>query len=672
MGMEARATRDRGLFRGLSEVTFAVVQVFVGLLVVIAVCRVVMVHADSTRGSAIGARLGDRRRTIPGPRGSLLDRNGRPLARSVFSYDVHVECWGDGNLPDELAERVIAVFELHGPIGSRRRAELTRLFRLPEPARRVDLAARARRRARAGRRTHPSVWRYYWKRRLARGVRSAAILRALRELSKERIGGCRFRFDFEEAWARVYPLGAAGGHVIGMIAEGANGELNRTGLEALPVLDPGRGARWQIQRDGRGVQYANLEDKLVLASDIGLATVQTTLDSELQIAAHESLARAVAAAGARWGMLALADLASGDLLALVGSPSFDPSRRKKGDSYFPITHQALFVPGSVIKPLLISLALDAGVVRPDQEIACRGRPGERIWRLAPGRRITDDHYVGDARLDRLLIESSNIGAVRVGLLGGRRLHLQLLERFRLGDPPRLGLPLAMTRSHGRVVPMPGNVPLRRLRNPSAYGPKDYPVYTGPSLSFGYQLNIYPLTFLSAFAAVATGRLLRLHLVRSIRDAAGVAYALPTAGPGPRIISEHTVQWMRKTLARVVTDEKGTARRVSGPGVDGVIAGKTGTSFLARRGERINTASFIAFAPADRPRWICLAVLRKRDVRKFYGGKFAAPPVVEVLQHQMRLAQNRARADRAIVMVERDQETPARRTPARRVQGQGGR
>jgi cell division protein FtsI/penicillin-binding protein 2 len=234
----------------------------------------------------------------------------------------------------------------------------------------------------------------------------------------------------------------------------------------------------------------------------------------------------------------------------------------------------------------------------------------------------------------LLIESSNIGAVRVGVRGGEPLHEAMLADFRLGEAPMLGLPLpryqdertgAWRRVLGRV---PGPDRIRDYRN--------YVSYTGPSLSFGYEMLVYPLVFARAFASVVTGHRYELRLIRAFHEPGGPRVETPRAGPGLRLFDERVARWMRQTMSEVVTDPKGTARRILSDETRGVIGGKTGTAFDHNQntGERIYWASFVGFAPIDRPRYLAMGVLENRKVRSFYGGEFVAPAVSDLLLYTL--------------------------------------
>jgi cell division protein FtsI/penicillin-binding protein 2 len=210
--------------------------------------------------------------------------------------------------------------------------------------------------------------------------------------------------------------------------------------------------------------------------------------------------------------------------------------------------------------------------------------------------------------------------------GGVAFHRELLTLFGLDRVPSLGLPVNMKRdSLGMPAPIRGSLPNKyQFKEPSPYHR-----FTGPSLSMGYQYLIYPLTFGEAFCTVLTGREFRFRLVSSLEDVSGERIDLPKAGPGKRVFRPEVVRWIRDTLLRVISPD-GTGRSIAGPGVTGVIGGKTGTSFRRVGGERSYTASFAGFAPGKDPHFFAFALLQKKPAYKFYGGKYAAPAVRDLL------------------------------------------
>jgi len=641
----------------------------------LAAARLVHVHLRNGVG-AQEAKLGMSDLEIELPRARLLDRNGKALAESLFVYDIQLECWANRSFPREVAEAFVAIVEKHQELSDRERAQLMARFERPQRAK--DLWKNPQGDARSQGRH-----RYYWIRPLFKRLQDPALIRDLRafrkastisivedawdrKLDKEERRICRrdWRFDLEfvPRWKRYYPLGASASGITGILSKAKRvvviegkqriEEIDvNYGLEKQPLLSS-QGERHIALRRGltgrsgrkRALVFAPGHESLELPGEIGVRSLVTTIDSEIQEFAYEALGRAaeqvekhyadprrshsVVKPEIDWAVCFIVDLKNGDLLAATGLPSYDPNHFKAGDNLMASTHQRLFAPGSIIKPLLVALTMDRGLIRPGQTIECQGDNGGPVWRYGR-RRVTDDHLVGIVPIEILLAESSNIGAVRVGILGGPEVHSDLLALLDQGRAPRVGLPLQRymdSRRRGRVVE--GSVPSQKqLRD------RQYQYYTGPSISFGYQMNLYPLGFAQAFASLVTGHEFKVRLLDRLITAEGEVRYFPQGGPGKRVFKESTVRWTRETLKSVITHVKGTARHVAGPGVSGILAGKTGTSVTppgAPLLKRENTASFIGFWPADDPRYLAMVSIRRTGGKAFYGGLFAAPPVRDCL------------------------------------------
>lgn len=645
----------------------------------VAAARLVQIHLRHGV-QAHETRLGMSGLEIEDPRARLLDRNGKALAESLFVYDIQIECWANRSFPREVADAFVAVVEKHRDLSAKDRARLLDRFTKPHAAK--DLEANPQGDVRSKGRN-----RYYWIRPVFKGLQDPGLIADLqafrkvttiqileeawgRKLSSKERALCRrdwrFDLDFVPRWKRFYPLGPCASSITGILSKSSRAVViegkkvlqeveHNYGLEKQPMLASLGESRIRFRKGlvGRGSRkrayvFALGAQSMELPGQIGVRSLVTTIDHELQEFAYEALVRASKAVeehysdtrlartvdkpGIDWAVCYVIDLESGDLLAATGLPSYDPNHFRPGDSLLASTHQRLFAPGSIIKPLLVALAMERGVVRPGQILACQGEDGGRVWRY--GRRtITDDHPVGTVPLEQLLAQSSNIGAVKVGILGGPALHRDLLALLDQGRAPRVGLPLQRYPARYRIASLRGQVVEGSVPSDKELTDRQYKYYTGPSLSFGYQINLYPLGFAEAFATLATGREFKVRLLdRLITETGDVRY-FPQAGPGKRVFRESTVRWVRETLQKVITAERGTARHIAGPGVSGILAGKTGTS-VTRAGlgtrKRENTASFIGFWPAQEPRYLAMVSIRRTGGRAFYGGVFAAPPVRDCL------------------------------------------
>jgi cell division protein FtsI/penicillin-binding protein 2 len=321
-----------------------------------------------------------------------------------------------------------------------------------------------------------------------------------------------------------------------------------------------------------------------------------------------------------WCTLILADLDDGSILAMANRPNFDPDEPLAGDVFRSAATQAQFQPGSVIKPLFLAMCVERGLARPGERVDCNGDGGGKIWNkraFGHSRRVEDDHLVGVVDLEGVIAESSNIGAVRIGLrLGGDGLQ-SVFDTFRLGQGT--GLPLPFEAS-GRL-PLPRNMG----------HPVQLALYTGPSVCFGYEFEATPVQLLRAFATLVTGHQVELQLLGKV--VAGGDVRVPSASPnrGQQVFSPSTVAWVRGAMGETLRRERGTGRNLGDDRIRALIGGKTGTSYRRTgSGTRIYCASFVGFAPVEQPRFIAICVAQKSSTSKFYGGTFAAPAVRDLL------------------------------------------
>lgn len=601
--------------------------------------------------------LGEKLRCIEGPRGDILDRDGKVLATSRLCYDVRLEIQANEDMPPQLATDLIAALELSAPCSPERQRRIYGYLRVPKDENaRVDLWRDKTKKQRRG-------FQWMWERPIVRGLSDYATLKRLSQLANDQYlyerprkdgAGMQsyrpglFRLHFDEKWKRLQPLEESAGHIVGLpprqeplARSGAKPRSSRFagGLEAAKLLDERSKIELPERFTARGEFRAKGVGFAPLASEIPKARLLTSIDSSVQEEAFLRLAQMGRKAGADTGFLCVADIESGDILALAGWPSYDPCRPQPSEGrrkiqFLAPTHQCFFVPGSLIKPLIVMEALEKGLVHPGSLIDCRGNLSQKEYKFVTPkglvRIISDDHAGRLVPLERVLIESSNIGAVKVGMRGDRQFHIDFLRDFALRAQPRLGLPLLLQKDG---QPRQGAAPSEQTLRTGPYYERD----EGPSLSFGYALNIFPLSYLEAFVTAITGRRFHARLLTKAARPGQELQDLPEGGLGRRIFQKHHSAWLRQTLSKVVSDPGGTGRLICDKESSGWLGGKTGTSFLAnnKKGTRRYWGSFVGFAPVARPRWVAFCVLEKSPARNFYGGKYAAPVVKDILLYMKR-------------------------------------
>ncbi len=355
------------------------------------------------------------------------------------------------------------------------------------------------------------------------------------------------------------------------------------------------------RRDGSGnmllALYSGTEER------IG-RPVTLTLDARLQNFAERALERALERSGARRGTLVALDPRNGDLLAVAEVPGFDPNRFWLED---PARFRArafvdAFEPGSTLKPFTIALAIEAGLVEPDEEFDCEGGS----WQVLD-RRIHDFKPHGILTVRDILRLSSNIGAAKIAeRLGSERL-VEGLRRFGFGSRTGSGFP--------------GEAPgvLRNVGEAQAV--------ERANLAFGQGLSVTTLQLASAGAVLANGG-------RRITPRLALFEGEAVDPPGERVVSEGTAATGMEMLRDAVA--RGTGRAASL--ADHEVAGKTGTAqkvVNGRYSRDLHVASFVGVVPALNPQLV-VAVVLDEPRHGYTGGALAAPVFREVASFAVEL------------------------------------
>jgi cell division protein FtsI/penicillin-binding protein 2 len=601
------------------------------------------------KGRRSVARQRDRFEKLPLPRGTIQDRRGRVLAYDRPVVEVRAEAHarvqaGESRMPIRFADLLSTRLTAHLMADPQR---------TPADRRRIRTAIR-RRILRSKARPTPGGGYLRVEFLVATDLDSYLVLKRLLEEQEawnqrgSKLPG-RLYVNWSRQYVRTYPqreltMGPVGFHARQLVhnADGTprrdfgGGMLVRnvaTGMEGFSGLWPGamipEGVRpaWyprqgqgclrgQFIVPGRGRFYAGREVELPEPLELCC-----TLDLALQRAAQEQLQAASEAiqqaygTPESWGALTVVEVATGDVLALV---SRYPGKRQA--AFAPI--QNLFEPGSVVKPLIMALALEHGVVSWEEIFDCTPTEPHNGWRVPDTRRVIhDDHACGHLDPRGILVNSSNIGAVQVGLRLGRPGLKLYLDSYQFGHKTGIGLP-------GEQKGGPN-----KQQDLDKISERSFRVSTGPSLSFGNELTVTCVQLARAYLSLLSGRQRELRLVKAVTVADRHVEA-PAPRMGPRFLSRDTVARIRQALVGVVSEEEGaTGARVhallKSLGYEGsVLGGKTGTSTVP--GTRRRTATFVGFAPAANPRWLAVCVLRKEGADRFYGGKYAGPPAAQVL------------------------------------------
>lgn len=411
---------------------------------------------------------------------------------------------------------------------------------------------------------------------------------------------------------RVYPAGSAAGHVVGFV------DVDGEGIEGLEY-------EYDEQLTGRKgyVQYeASLKGVTILHGDIvevegepGLDLV-TTIDLSLNTVSEQACANALERTRGKRCAVVILDPDTGEILSLVVTPGFDPNDRGSLDPDSLLRRmenmavRSLFEPGSTMKLVTISAALQEGVVTPEHQFTVAPfiefedpkRPDDP-WRFVDVYRTeTEVMSVRD-----IVTRSSNVGTILVQGRLGFTSHASYLESFGFGA--------------ASGVDYSGEPAGQVNMDPSC-------TTCGPSAAIGYAVNASLLQMATAFGVVANGgEWVQPHFVAEVHGPDGTTVPDVTRR---RVLDESVAATMRSLLRGVVESERGTGKAAA---VDGyAVGGKTGTSRVYEDGQYQEDrfmASFIGMAPIDDPRLV-VAVLIEEPIDGYFGGQAAAPVFSEVM------------------------------------------
>ena len=402
--------------------------------------------------------------------------------------------------------------------------------------------------------------------------------------------------NLQKEYKRFYPAGEVTSHVIGFT------NIDDIGQEGLELaydswLAGSPGSKRVIKdRKGQTVEEVELIKESVPGNDLHL-----TIDKRLQYLAYRELKSAVGKHGARSGSVVVLDVDSGEVLAMVNQPSYnpnDPGHDTDGMRNRAVTD--VIEPGSVMKPIAVASVLENGVAKPETPVETS--PG---YTVISGHTIRDHSNYGLLDVTGVLTKSSNVGVTKLALQLEPEKMWDTYSRFGFGEATGTGFPgesAGVLRNHRRW---------RRLEQ--------------ATISYGYGISATPLQLAQAYAAIANGGKLRQPaFIQGSNNP-------PISAVDPAIAN---------AVARMLETVTGTAGTGSRAGVANYrIAGKTGTSHKASASGYAAAryvSSFAGFGPVSNPRLVCVVVINDPTGEEYYGGLVAAPLFSEVMTGAMRI------------------------------------
>lgn len=457
-------------------------------------------------------------------------------------------------------------------------------------------------------------------------------LRAYIEANK--ISGISFVEDVK----RYYPYNNLASHIIGFVGD------DNQGLEGVESIydDELSGVPGRVvsTRDSAGVESGNQYENYIEAQD-GQSVV-LTIDEEIQSYAEKHLENARIANRIEEGAAAIVmDVNTGEILAMTSKPDYDlnapfeitdaikekyPNAEKElkeleGMDYVNKFNEVIQVvrrnkavvdsyePGSTLKSVVASIALETGACTLDNHFTCGGSTKVLTHTIHCANR--KGH--GAQTFQQAVQNSCNPAFINIGQLIGKERLLDGLRAFGFFEETGIELP-------GETTGI-------------GFSKNNFTEADLATTSFGQSITVTPLQLITAVSAVANGgTLYKPQLVKEIVNSDNIVMSQNKPEVVRQVISEETSKTMCSILESVVSVGGGKNAYLAGY----KIAGKTGTSEKTPRGTQKYIASFIGFAPADDPKVACLVILDQPEIgMQYYGGTIAAPVVKNILEETLR-------------------------------------
>jgi cell division protein FtsI (penicillin-binding protein 3) len=401
-------------------------------------------------------------------------------------------------------------------------------------------------------------------------------------------------------YQRFYPAGEVTGHLLGFTKK--YDDIGQEGLELAydRWLGAQAGAKRVIQdRYGRTV-----EDVESIRAPRPGEDLITSIDLRIQYLAYRELKAAVFEQQAKGGSVVVLDVDTGEVLAMVNQPAYNPNDRDQvaASRYRNRAATDIFEPGSSIKPFIAAAGIASGRYHPDTIIDTSPGMVQIGWKKIP-----DKHNLGAIPLTTVLAKSSNVGMTKMAMTLSPQSMYQTLRAFGFGDVTGSGFPgesagLLYDASHWRKIEQ-------------------------ATISYGYGLSVTPLQLARAYSILGAGGIRRPVTLRRVDGPV----------PGERVIDEHTAHELLQMMESVVAQDGATGTRAALVGYR--VAGKTGTAWTADAGGYSSSrykASFGGVVPASHPRLAAIVVIDEPGGRLFYGGDVAAPVFANVMAGALRL------------------------------------
>ncbi|MGN6084275.1 peptidoglycan D,D-transpeptidase FtsI family protein [Trinickia sp.] len=389
-------------------------------------------------------------------------------------------------------------------------------------------------------------------------------------------------------YKRFYPEGEITAHLVGFT------NIEDEGQEGVELSDQkllsGTPGIRRVIKDRMGHVIEDVDEQVVPHNG---QDVELSIDSKIQYIAYSNLKAAVEKSKAKAGAAIVVDVRTGNVLALVNYPTYNPNDRSHltGEQLRNRALTDVFEPGSIMKPFTVSLALDLHRVTPHTLVDT----GNGKFTL-DGATITDDSANGVLDIGGVLQKSSNIGATKIAMTLKPEEMWNMYTSIGLGQAPKVGFPGAAA---GRLRPWKS---WRRIEQ--------------ATMSYGYGLSVSLFQLARAYTSIAhDGQIMPVSIFRTDQNQPAV---------GPQIFSPTTAREVRTMLESVVTKE-GTSPEAAVPGYR--VGGKSGTAYVhtAHGYDRSKyRASFVGMAPMPNPRIVVAVSIDQPTAGSHFGGYVSGP------------------------------------------------
>ncbi|PIE25415.1 MAG: cell division protein [Neptuniibacter caesariensis] len=492
---------------------------------------------------------------VPAHRGIITDRNGEPLAVSAPVATI----WADPKLTDLQHSNL---------------AKLAVLLKTNKKKLTAKLAEnRSRRFLYLQRQVTPEL---------------AAKVRALR------VPGIHVDRDYK----RYYPAAEVTTHLVGFTnLDGRGQEGLELAYEDWLKSEPGKQL---VMKDlsGRTIKHIREVQPAQHGNDI-----QLSIDLRLQYLAYRELKAAVQSHHADGGSLVMLDAKTGEVLAMVNQPSYNPNDPRQRISSA-LRNRALtdtFEPGSTVKPMTVAAALMSGKYKPETLVDTS--PG---YMKVKRKTIRDHRNYGEIDVSTIITKSSNVGVTKLSLSLPEGSVRNLYHNLGLGQATGIGFPGEST----------GYLPYLNERQQIERA----------TLSYGYGLSVTPLQLAQSYLALANDGVLNpVSLIHQNEP-----------GKAVRVMPADVAVDVREMMETVIS-AKGTGRRAGVPGYR--VAGKTGTVHKVGNGGYLDDqyiSTFAGIAPVSNPRLVTVVMIDNPKGQEYYGGEVAAPVFSRAVGGALRL------------------------------------